>query len=223
MARTAQKGTPALRSLWFDYPEHYELLKSRDTQYMFGSLLVTSVLMPNVSTVQGFFPEDGGAWRNIFDFTPVNETNVNTTLAAPLSSINVHLRPRTIILTHAKPAYTTNETASGPYGLYVNLGTDGSASGNAYVDDGITPPPIPSRELTFAASNGTLSGQSSGEYNISVKLEQVLLMGLAAKPTSIKSGELDITNSSIYDEQLQLLDVTGVQADLNGAWNLTWA
>jgi alpha-glucosidase (family GH31 glycosyl hydrolase) len=44
MVRASQRGHPAVRSLWFDFPSSFDTLRGTDTQYMFGNLLVSSVL-----------------------------------------------------------------------------------------------------------------------------------------------------------------------------------
>ncbi|CEH13581.1 glycoside hydrolase family 31 protein [Ceraceosorus bombacis] len=223
IARHSQRGTPAVKSLWVDFPEHFNELKATDTQYMFGPLLVTPVLQPNVTTVDGFFPAAGGAWRNVFDKSAVTIFNKNITIPAPLSSINVHQRPASVLLTHARPAYTTTESAAGPFGLYVNLGDDGSATGDAYVDDGLTPPPNPAKELKFSAKNGSLTGEASGDYNLDQKLDEILLFGLDAAPSNVTVGDRQLEQGAlIFDNNTQSLNITGLGIDLNGPWSVTW-
>lgn len=47
------RGTPPIRALFFEFPDEPELF-AVDRQYMIGrDLLVTPVLTPNVSTVDG--------------------------------------------------------------------------------------------------------------------------------------------------------------------------
>lgn len=224
LARASQNGTPAIRTLWHEWPSMFKETQSTQSQLMFGSsLLVTPVLEPNASTVKGFFPSAGGKWRSVYDYEALDvEENKNVTIAAPLQTINVHLRPGRAILTHSQPGYTTAESADGPFGLLVNLNNKGKASGEAYLDDGITPPPLPSRELRFSASNGSLSGRvSSGDYEIQQKLANVVLMGVKSKP-----GKVSIDGSDAkfdFDDSKQLLNVTGLNADLSSGWKIEWS
>jgi len=48
----------------------------------------------------------------------------------------------------------------------VSLNAAGTAFGTAYVDDGISLSPGPSRSLTLQAAEGTLEIESNGEHKI---------------------------------------------------------
>jgi alpha-glucosidase len=69
---------------WQEFPGRgYE---SADRQFLVGdSLLVTPVLLPNVSTVDGVFPSAGGPWRDFWTQDVLDvEPDVNSTIPAPL-------------------------------------------------------------------------------------------------------------------------------------------
>jgi hypothetical protein len=69
---------------WQEFPGRgYE---SADRQFLVGhSLLVTPVLLPNVTTVDGVFPYAGGLWRDFWTHEALNvEPDVNSTVPAPL-------------------------------------------------------------------------------------------------------------------------------------------
>lgn len=54
-ANASLRGTPPVRALFFDFPDEPELF-TVDKQWLIGrDLLVTPVLTPNVSTVEGKF------------------------------------------------------------------------------------------------------------------------------------------------------------------------
>ncbi|KIP03540.1 glycoside hydrolase family 31 protein [Phlebiopsis gigantea 11061_1 CR5-6] len=91
-ANASQFGAPPVRALWYEFPDEPELF-GVDRQYLVGrDLLVTPVLTPNASTVDGIFPGRGRVtWRDWYTHAAVNATaGANTTLAAPLGHINVH-------------------------------------------------------------------------------------------------------------------------------------
>ncbi|PWN36503.1 Alpha-glucosidase subunit 1 [Meira miltonrushii] len=225
-ARSSQSGAPLVKSLWMEFAtaSQFEQLRKVDTQYLLGSnLLVSPVLEPNATTVTAYFPEANGNWRNVFTYEALNVTaNKNTTIPAPLSTINVHLRPGRAILSYTEPKYTISETSQQPYKLIVNLDKNASASGNAYLDDGKSMPPTDNREATFKASKGTLSGKSTGSYNVNNKLQEIILLGVEQKPSSIKSGDRDLMSSAKFDQSRNMLNVTDVNADLNGDWSISW-
>lgn len=225
-ARSSQKGTPFVKSLWMEFPskDSFELLRTRDTQYMFGSnLLVSPVLEPGARYVKAYFPSAGGKWRNVFTHEALDvPANKNVSISAPLSTINVHQRPGTAMLSYASHGYTIHETMQKPYSLLVNLNSEGAAKGSAYVDDGISMPPTPNRELTFAASGRSLRGAVSGDYDIQSRLQHVVLMGIESKPSSLKAQGNDVLKHAHYDASRQLLNATHLDIDLNKEWSLEW-
>jgi alpha-glucosidase len=212
------RGTPPVRPLFFEFPNEHELF-GIDKQFLIGrDVLVTPVLTPNATSVSGIVPGHGAAvWRDWWTHAPVTAGNV--TLPAPLGTINVHLRDGSALLLFAEPGYTTKETAEGPYELLVSVAKDGYAHGQAYVDDGISEPPTPSRTITFAASKGKLVIESEGKFKVTPKLEKVTVLGVA-KPSKVWVGGKSVKYE--YDEGVQRVVVSGVQVDLNKAATVTW-
>jgi hypothetical protein len=146
-ANASTRGTPPVRPLFFEFPDEPELF-AIDAQFLIGrDVLVTPVLLPNTSTVAGVFPGRGrSVWRDWYTHEVVDAApGANVTLAAPLGHINVHVRDGAAILLHAAPAYTVAETRRGPFELLVTQAADGVAMGEAYVDDGESVPPTPSK------------------------------------------------------------------------------
>lgn len=78
--------TEALPRRWQEFPGRgYD---SSDRQFFVGdSLLVTPVLVPNVSSVMGVFPAAGGPWRDFWTHEELDvQPDVNSTIPAPLRS-----------------------------------------------------------------------------------------------------------------------------------------
>ncbi|KAI5114828.1 hypothetical protein M0805_006008, partial [Coniferiporia weirii] len=198
-----------------------------DRQFMIGrDILVTPVLTPNVSTVDGIFPGRGlVTWRDWYTHDVVNASiGTNTTLDAPLGHINVHVRDGAVLLLHGQPAYTTTETRNGPYSLLVTLSgsadKEASASGTSYVDDGESYPPGPSTTLNFSARAGQVTVEPKGVFAIAQKLEQVTVLGVK-KPSQVALQGLRVTDWEYFEGQEKLV-VSGIKADLNWPVNLTW-
>ena len=144
---------------------------------------------------------------------------VNTTLRAPLGTINVHVRDGSAILLHSQPAYTIEETRQGPYSLLVSQAADGYAFGTAYIDDGETVPPTPNSTLTFKAREGELTVAHHGTFEITQKLDTITVLGVK-RPASVKLNGALI--KSQYIEAQQKLVVQGLSIDLNNPVALTW-
>ncbi|KAH9947335.1 glycosyl hydrolases family 31-domain-containing protein [Amylocystis lapponica] len=225
-ANASMHGTPPIRALFFEFPDEPELF-AVDRQYLVGrDLLITPVLTPNVSTVDGIFPGRGKTvWRDWYTHAVVDASaGGNTTLAAPLGHINIHIRDGSALLLHAQPAYTTAETRAGPYALLVAQAADGYAFGTAYVDDGETVPPTPNRTLTFSARRGALAIASAGSYGIGQTLESVTVLGAAeAGVENVHvNGELVDASQWEFVGALQKLVVSGLALNLNTDSTVTW-
>ncbi|CDO74837.1 Glycoside Hydrolase Family 31 protein [Trametes cinnabarina] len=224
-ANASLHGAPPVRALFFEFPDEPELF-GIDRQYLIGrDILVTPVLTPNATTVDGIFPGRGRTiWRDWYTHEVVNATaGANTTLAAPLGHINVHIRDGSALLLHAQPSYTTAETRAHPYSLLVSQAADGYAFGTAYVDDGETVPPTPNTTLEFRARNGALTIASKGNFDVTQKLETVTVLGAArAKPREVKLNGKKVDKWE-FDEGLERLVVNDLGIDLNKASTLTWS
>jgi alpha-glucosidase len=202
-------------------------------------LLVTPVLTPNMSTVDGepallyqthddkrvsgIFPGRGQTtWRDWYTHERV-DTNVgtNSTLDAPLGHINVHIRDGSAILLHSQPGYTIHDTLSSPYTLLISQSADGAAFGTVYFDDGESIHPTPSTTAQFHVHQGVLTIQASGSYRVGPKLTDVIVLG-TQKPTEVAlNGK--IVRTWEYSEPLQKLVISGLAIDLNGLDSLSWS
>lgn len=127
-----------------------------------------------------------------------------------------------MLLLHAKPSYTTEETRTKPFSLLVSLSTNTrSASGSAIVDDGISLSKD-SLDLTFTASKTKLSSKiSNSGYKSKQLLSAVTVLGVEEKPSEVKLGEKDVKNWS-YEGHLQRLNVTGLSVTLYESWDIIW-
>lgn len=174
-------------------------------------------------TIVGIFPGRGSViWRDWYTHDVVNSSpGESTTLQAPLGHINVHIRDSSAILMHAKPAYTIEETRQGPFSLLVSQSSRGEAFGTAYLDDGISNPPGPSRIVTFSATNQQVKINSSGSFIVAQKLQQVTILGVKNQPkTLLINGEKSGTLS--YFPQQQKVVVSGLNIDLNKPTTVSW-
>ncbi|EJU04814.1 hypothetical protein DACRYDRAFT_20425 [Dacryopinax primogenitus] len=223
MAQASITGTPAMRAVFWEFPSPEQMLNDR--QFMVGpSLLVTPVLEPNVTEVKGTFPGEG-PWRDLFTHAPLNVTpNVNTSIPAPLSQINVHIRPGSVLLLYSDPGYTIYETQQSQYDIVVALDKSQKASGAAYIDDGETQWPTPSTTISFSAQFGRLAVTPvDGSYAITSTVRQVSILGVASRPReSVQFAGSNVT-AFTYEPSIQRLNATLNGADLNKGFTLTWA
>ncbi|KAI6138508.1 glycoside hydrolase family 31 protein [Pisolithus tinctorius] len=241
-ANASTAGLPPIRALFYEFPDEPELF-TVDRQWLVGKdILVTPVLEPGQTTVQGIFPGRGDViWRDWWTHAPVSVSPTNTsnqsatvTLPAPISHINVHIRGGSILLLYDQPGYTIYETMNGPYALLVSLDGDGQAWGDAFVDagdgefdamggTGSSSNSTLARRLTFEACGGSLRVKTQwGAYNIEQKLETITILGVGKEPDSVVvQGE--VVNGWVYNREIGELVVTGGVVDLNGDVKVSWA
>ncbi|KZV75261.1 glycoside hydrolase family 31 protein [Peniophora sp. CONT] len=224
-ANASTRATPPVRALFWEFPDEAELL-SIDLQFMIGrDILVSPVTFPNVSTVDAYFPSSQNTtWRDWYTHELVDAASeAPTTLAAPLGHVPVHIRSGSILLLHAHPGYTTNETRSQPYTLLVSLDADGQAFGTAYVDDGESNPDsngfISNRTITFSVANDTLNWAVVGEFNVEQPIESVTVLGVASPAANVSISSADVT----YDADVQRVNVTSLSLGLNEVGTLSWS
>ncbi|THU79390.1 hypothetical protein K435DRAFT_528099 [Dendrothele bispora CBS 962.96] len=217
-ANASTRGTPPVRPLFFEFPDEPELF-GVDRQFLVGSdILVTPVLSPNVTSVEGILPGRGKViWRDFFTHQVVQSSNssntstVTVTLPAPLSHINVHVRSGSAILMHAEPGYTIEETRAGGYALLVSLDSSLEARGDAYVDDGLSDPPGENKVVRFEVvtrSDGNSSGEPQqqgrrrlditpeGLFVIDQRLKEVTVLGVEGRPERVEVDGVEVGNSS---------------------------
>lgn len=133
-------GGTVLRALAWEFPDD-ESLKAVETQFMSGpALLVTPVLAPLATTVQGVFPgvAHGTRWYDWYTLEEVQaQPGENKTLDAPLLHQPIHIRGGYIIPTQ-KAGNTSRTSRQSPWSLIVALDQDGAAEGELYLDDGVS-------------------------------------------------------------------------------------
>ncbi|KAJ7727590.1 glycosyl hydrolases family 31-domain-containing protein [Mycena metata] len=221
-ANASLSGTPPVRALFWEFPNEPELF-AVDRQFMVGSdILVTPVLTPNVSSVDGIFPGRGKTvWRDWYTHDVLDAVvGANTTLAAPLGHINVHVRDGAALLLHETPAYTVEETRQGAFALLVTQSADGHAFGKTYFDDGISDPPGPSTNVTVQATKNSVKISAVGKFHVAQKLTQVTILGVTKKPTTVTVGGKTV--KSTYASAQQSVVLTGLSVDLNAGTTIAW-
>lgn len=224
--RAHTDGSTVMRALAWEFPNEPQLA-GVDTQFLLGpSILVTPVLEPQVSTVNGVFPGliDGGSWYDWYSGEKVQaEAGVNTTISAPLGHIPVYIRGGAVLPTQ-EPGYTTTESRKNPWGLIVALSDDGSANGSLYVDDGESIEQESTLEVSFSAQGGQLKAEVQGDFKDTNALGNVTILGVHSTPTHVKLNDEAIDSSKFaYNATASTLKLSGLN-DLtkDGAWQDSW-
>ncbi|KAN0082905.1 glycoside hydrolase family 31 protein [Tylopilus felleus] len=222
-ANASIAGFPPVRALFYEFPDERELF-AIDRQWLIGrDILVTPVLTPGATTVDGMFPGRGRVvWRDWYTHAAVDATPTSpTTLDAPIGHINVHVRDGAALLLHHRPAYTIAETRAGPYALLVSLDRAGTAFGTAYVDDGVSPPPTRNRTWTFSAAEGVLRIRSRGTDVVQPMLTRITVLGVPAPSVVQVHGR--VVGAWRYNASTEELVVYDVAIDLGEDTDVVWS
>jgi alpha-glucosidase len=150
-----EAGETVLRALAWEFPNDSQLA-GIETQFMSGpALLVTPVLAPLATTVQGVFPgvAEGTRWYDWYTLEEVKAApGENKTLEAPLLHQPIHIRGGYIVPIQ-KAGNTTKTSRLNPWSLIVALDKDGKAEGDLYLDDGINIEQAATKEVHVSANS----------------------------------------------------------------------
>ena len=180
-------GTPALRPLFFQYPQD---TKTFDIQFQFfygHNVLVSPVLDENSTTVDMYLPDD-----RFYDFlthTVVEGKGASISLTdISYTEIPVHIKGGAVLPLRVESAYTTTDLRKKDFELVVAPARDGSASGSLYLDDGVSivQKKVP-REWAFVYENNLLKVDGKGKYDVGrLKWARVKILGVMEKPMMVE-------------------------------------
>ncbi|KAK5117469.1 hypothetical protein LTR85_008854 [Meristemomyces frigidus] len=180
-------GETVLRALAWEFPDE-EDLKAVETQFMSGpSLLITPVLTPLATTVQGVFPglANGTIWYDWYSLQAISAApGENKTLAAPLEHQPIHVRGGSIIPIQ-QAGNTTATSRKMPWSLLIALDKNGEAVGELYLDDGISLAPNATKNVELSYANNTLRTSVSGQYEDALPLANVTIAGIKSRPHAV--------------------------------------
>ncbi|GAM26216.1 hypothetical protein SAMD00019534_093910 [Acytostelium subglobosum LB1] len=228
-------GTPVVRPLFFEFPNDPNTY-ALDTQFLVGtSLLVSPVLDQGATAVVAYFP--AGPWYDYFNGTRVPDS-LYATLVAPLNVINVHMRGGSIIPTQPTSVYnvsgypiTTTIARTLPLRLLVAIDNNNQASGQLYVDDGISPNTYEDGQYTLVNFQLNLKDQIFAlEASIiqqgyadadNMFMETVTVYGAADPVTQVMvdgHGYTDFT----YEQSTQVLSIINLKLPVSGMFVINW-
>ncbi|KAI9805910.1 MAG: hypothetical protein M1825_000524 [Sarcosagium campestre] len=235
------QGSTVMRALAWEFPSE-PALAAADRQFLLGpSLLVTPVLTPGATTVDGVFPgvAHGEIWYDWYAQRVIKaEPGKNTTIDAPLGHIPLFVRGGAV-LPMQEPALTTRAAKATPWSLLVALRLDDSAEGSLYVDDGESVEPDETLNIDFIATAKSLTATKKGSYKDTNPLATVTILGIRDKVNSVsfndeilsgggsesvRQGEdKDEGEGWSYDAEKKVLRVTGLKGrTVQGAWAADW-
>ncbi|QRV77504.1 glycoside hydrolase family 31 protein [Ceratobasidium sp. AG-Ba] len=179
-----EDGSPILNSLWFKYPQDANTYPI-DLQFFYGdSVLVSPVTAENATSVDIYLPKD--TFYDFLTYQPVEGNGATVSLTnVNFTSIPVHIRGGSVLPLRSSSAMTTKALREKDFNFVVAPGSDGKASGQLYIDDGISIKPKSSTRLTMSYSNKQLQVKGSTGYKTSSKVATVTFLGVTSAPNAV--------------------------------------
>lgn len=184
-------GTPVLHPLWHIFPKD-QATYGIDLQFFFGdSILVSPVAEENATSVTAYLPKE--TFYDFQTYEKIEGQGQNVTFEnIDYTQIPVHIRGGTILPLRAAGVMTTAALRKTDFEILVAIGADGKATGELYVDDGVSLSPPASTCVSFEYANGTLTAQGSFDYPLDVKISTVRFLGVQKAPKRVLFNEKEM-------------------------------
>jgi len=192
-------GTPVLHPLWHLFPKD-PATYGVDLQFFFGdSILVSPVTQENVTSVTAYLPK--GTFYDFKTYETIEGQGQNVTFQnIDYTQIPVHIRGGSILPLRASGAMTTADLRKTDFEILVAIGADGKASGELYVDDGVSVSPSATTCVSFDYANGILTVGGSFQYPLGVKVSTVRFLGLQRTPKQVLVNDKEVKVASAQKE-----------------------
>jgi alpha-glucosidase len=217
-------GATVMRALAWEFPNDPTLIAA-DRQFLLGpSIMVIPILTPLARNVSGVFPgiRNGEKWYNWHTHTSVQaQAGENKTLNGALGHIPVFIRGGAVLPLQG-PAYTTTESRQNDWAVLLALGSNHTATGSLYLDDGESLVQDATRHVSFSAVAGSLTVTTTGAYVQTQPLANVTVLGMMTAP-SVVSFNAGALSSWTYDRSKNALYVVALQnVTVGGVWMANW-
>ncbi|KAI7786446.1 glycosyl hydrolase family 31 [Diaporthe eres] len=190
-------GTPLLNPVFYFYPEDEETF-GLELEYFYGdALLVAPVTEEGSTSVDVYLPDD--VFYDWYTGARVNTTGGYTTIADQnLTDIPLFLRGGVIVPLRAESAMTTTELREKDFELLIPLGADGTASGQLYLDDGVSLDQGGATTFVqFSYADGKLAATGSFGYGTAVNISKVTILGSESGSGNATAAAKDAVSGSL--------------------------
>jgi alpha-glucosidase len=209
-------GTPVVSPMWFKYPKDAATYPI-DLQWFFGdSILVSPVTEENSTSVSIYLPKD--IFYDFLTLAPIHGTGSQVTLTnISFTQIPVYIKGGAVLPLRAKSTMTTSELRDTDFEFVVAPGTDGTASGQLYIDDGVSITPKTATEVTMKYALNTLVVAGQFGFSTGVKTAGVRFLNVAKAPSKVLLNGLPVSQKSVsYNAATKVVDVVVGQPFTHG-------
>lgn len=171
-----QTGTPTVLPMFFVYPEDKNC-NALQYQYFYGpGVMVAPVTEENSTTTQIYMPDD--IFYDFYTHETVRGNGSMITLTnVAYTTIPLYYKGGSIVALRAKSANTTHELRMQDFTVVIAPSLNGTATGNLYLDDGVSIVQPKTSYITFNYSKGKFSMTGSFGYSAGVSITSVVVLG----------------------------------------------
>ncbi|KAF7298389.1 putative alpha/beta-glucosidase agdC [Mycena kentingensis (nom. inval.)] len=204
-------GAPVANPVWFKYPKDATTY-GLEYQWFFGdSILVSPVTEEGATSVSIYLPKD--MFYDFLTLAPVMGTGSQVTLSnVSFTQIPVHIKGGVVLPLRATRQMTIAELRETDFEFVVAPGTDGTASGSLYVDDGESIAQPRQTEVGMTFKHGALTVTGHFGFKVGVNVARVKVLGVEKAPRSVVVNGKAVKKGAVgYDATNK---VVSVQVDL---------
>ncbi|KAG9246753.1 glycoside hydrolase family 31 protein [Calycina marina] len=207
-------GTPLINQVFYLYPNDAKTF-GLELQYFYGpGLLVSPVTKEGATSVNVYFPKD--TFYNFYTHAKVVGTGAYQMLSGyDTTSIPLHYRGGVIFPQRVASALTTAAVRKQDFELIVAIGSNGKASGELYLDDGLSIVQKGITHITFTFDGKKLALKGTYGYNAGVSITSVTFLGWKGKQTGVKVGNKTVAFKSDDFAQTLTVPVGEAFGDMN--------
>lgn len=169
-------GTPLINPVFYLYPED-DASFGLDLQYFYGNaLLIAPVTEEGATSVDVYLPDD--VFYDWYTYEQIQGTGATITVTDQgLTDIPLYIRGGVVMPLRAESAMTTAELREKDFELIIAPGSDGTASGQLYLDDGVSLEQNATTLASFDYADGKLVVGGSFGYGTGVVISNITLLG----------------------------------------------
>ncbi|KAI9514722.1 hypothetical protein NQZ68_030911 [Dissostichus eleginoides] len=212
------------RPLFVEFPTDPNC-QTIDRQFLWGSsLLISPVLERGAEELAAYLPP--ATWYSLHNGQPFYSKGLYLLLAAPLDTINVHVREGHII-PQQEPALTTAASCRNPFFLTVALSAGGWARGDLFWDDGDSLDTFETGNYCYVIFMAGQCQVVSEPLRLNGALDGLVLGGLQVfgvpSPPLYVLANGEQVRDFMYRSDTKVLTVTNLALPMSKVFTVQWA